>query len=137
MTKMYVAGPMTGFPQFNFPAFQEAAETLRSQGVEVVSPHELDDAETVDWALNSTNGAMGTGSPHGQTWGDFLARDVKIVADQCDAVAVLPGWERSKGAKLEVIVALLGGKNIYAYHTGAGLTGLAREWVKEVLFANL
>lgn len=135
--KIYTAGPMTGYPQFNFPAFQEAADTLRAQGIDVVSPHELDDPETSALALKSKTGTLGDASPHGQTWGDFLARDVKIVADQVDGIAVLHNWERSKGAKLEVTVALLAGKDIYQYHTGAGLSPLSREWVKEVLFANL
>ncbi len=105
--KIYLAGPMTGIPQFNFPAFDEVARQLRSLGHEVVSPSELDTSDTRAWALASKNGVPPGGvTPEGETWGDILARDVKLVADSdIDAVVVLKGWERSRGALLETFVA--------------------------------
>ena len=138
MAKLYIAGPMTGYPQFNFPAFQEAARTLRALGMEVVSPAEMDEeTEVAGEALKSKDGKLIDGKIAGQTWGDLLGRDVKIVADVVDGVALLQNWERSKGAKLEVTVALLAGKGVYAYHAGAGVTPLSRDWVKDVLYANV
>lgn len=130
---------MTGYPQFNFPAFYEAAKTLRAQGIEIISPAEEDEKYGVaQVAITSIDGKLdANGKVAGNTWGDMLARDVKIVADLVDGVAVLKNWERSKGAKLEVTTALLAGKAIFAYHEGAGLTELSRDWVKEVLHANL
>jgi Domain of unknown function (DUF4406) len=137
--KLYVCGPMSGIAQFNFPAFHEAAKTLRGQGIEIISPAEEDEKHGIaQIAINSPDGRMdANGQIAGQTWGDMLARDVKIVADLVDGVAVLKNWERSKGAKLEVTVALLAGKNIYQYHEGSGITELSREWVKDVMYANL
>jgi len=106
VVRVYLSGRMTGVPQFNLPAFDEAAETLRSRGFDVVSPAELDDPETRAAALASPDGALGTGSANGETWGDFLARDVKLLADDgIEAVCVLPGWEASRGARLETFVA--------------------------------
>lgn len=117
--KLYLAGPMTGIPQFNFPAFDEAASNLRmvlgGDGVDVVSPAEIDDPATRAAALASKDGAPGSGTTSGETWGDFLSRDVKLVADEVDAVMVLPGWENSKGARLEVFVARSVGKPVYDY----------------------
>ena len=47
---MYLAGPMSWRPQFNYPAFEEAAEELRKRGYEVVSPAEIDSPAVRDVA---------------------------------------------------------------------------------------
>jgi hypothetical protein len=105
--KVYLAGPMTGRPQFNFPAFDAAAEVLRTEFAhEVISPAEMDDPATRAAAMASPDGAPGSGSTDGETWGDFLARDLKLIADGgIEAVYVLDGWETSRGARLETFVA--------------------------------
>lgn len=121
--RVYVAGPMTGIPQFNFPAFDAAAKELRDHGWEVTSPAELDDPATRATALASPDGAPGSGTANDETWGDFLARDVKLLSDgdergQIDAIVVLPGWEKSRGARLETFVAnRMNGKPILFYET--------------------
>lgn len=115
---VYTAGPMSGIPQFNFPAFDEAAARLRRLGYEVVSPAELDSPESRAAALASEDGDPAEyASTTGETWGDLLARDVKIVADEVDVVAVLPGWQSSRGARLETYVARLCGKPVVEYPT--------------------
>ena len=40
MTRVYIAGPMTGLPDFNYPAFNAAAAKLRALGLEVLNPAE-------------------------------------------------------------------------------------------------
>ena len=106
--KVYLCGPMTGIPQFNIPTFDKAAQDLRARGYEVVSPAELDDPVTRRVALESADGAPGSGSTNGQTWGDFLARDVKLIADEgIEALVVLPDWQRSRGGRLETFIARL------------------------------
>lgn len=114
--RVYVAGPMTGIPHFNFPAFISMADLLRSEGFDVVSPAELDDPEDRERAMASPDGSP-IHYESGKTWGDFLARDVKLLSDGgFDAVIVLPGWERSKGARLETYVAnALHGLPVYRY----------------------
>lgn len=115
--RVYIAGPMTGIPQFNYPAFIEAAGNLRAWGYEVFSPAEMDDPATAAAAMASKDGAPGSGSANGETWGDFLARDVKLLADDgIEAVVVLPGWHQSRGARLETFVAhALCGMPVFAY----------------------
>jgi Domain of unknown function (DUF4406) len=116
MTRLYIAGPMTGIPQFNFPAFHAAAKALRAEGFEVISPAEEDGPEIGAAAMQSQDGQLDANSKiAGQTWGDLLSRDVKIVADKVDGVAFLPGWARSKGARLEAFTGLLAGKVFYVY----------------------
>lgn len=127
--KVYIAGPMTGYPQFNIPLFDSTAARLREKGYEVVSPAELDDPEIRAISLASPDGKIATLETHGQTWGDFLARDVKLIADDgIEAIAVLVGWERSRGARLETFVGFLCGLQIYkVYDSGLLLTVSLRE----------
>lgn len=104
--KAYLAGPMSGIAQFNFPAFYQAAKFLRELGWDIVSPAELDALLGIDkQALASAHGAH---SDVTSTWGDLLARDVKLIADTgIEAIIFLPGWSRSRGARLEAMVGLL------------------------------
>jgi len=112
--KVYLAGPMTGIPQFNYPLFMDTAAGLRAvelspeqgYGIEVVSPAELDFPEVQLASLLSPDGNLNTIETHGLTFGDFIARDVQLIIDDgIDAVVVLPGWETSRGARLETFVA--------------------------------
>lgn len=111
----YLAGPMTGLPQFNFPAFDAEATRKRADGHDVISPAELDRPETRAAALASEDGAPGSGTTSGETWGDFLARDVKLIADGgLECIWVLPDWQRSRGARLETFIGrALCGLRIY------------------------
>lgn len=105
---IYIAGPMTGLPQFNIPAFHAMARKLRESGYAVISPVELDSEAIYNEAIKSPDGAMPAGGKiGGETWGEILARDVRVIADQVSAIVVLPGWFRSRGARLEVFVGLL------------------------------
>lgn len=105
----YLAGPMTGIPQFNFPLFFSATKNLRYLGYTIVSPAELDDDEDKGAAMASPDGAMGsgTGSTVKKTWGDFLSRDVKLIADTVGGIIFLPNWQQSRGARLEAYVGIL------------------------------
>jgi hypothetical protein len=107
MTRYYLAGRMSGIDQSNFPAFYSAAADLRGRGYDIVSPAELDDSEIVARALAN--------EPSGKSWGDFLARDVKIVSDQVQGIIFLEEWYRSKGAKLEAFVGILCGHTFLLY----------------------
>lgn len=111
--RFYLAGPMSGYPQFNFPAFIAAAADLRGRGYDIVSPAELDAEDGVDKQAMSS--ADGDASKLTMTWGDLLARDVKIVSDQVQGVIFLPGWEKSRGARLEAFVGVLSGHKFYEY----------------------
>ncbi len=144
MSKVYyLAGPMTGIPQFNFPAFEEATQKLRGLGLNIISPHETDTDAVKKIAWASADGQLDEHDKiGGETWGDMLARDVKMIADEIDGLFVLARWYKSKGARLEVFVALCARKPVYAYkcmnHIGdmnwASLSreGLIEEIMEEV-----
>ncbi len=133
--KIYLAGPMTGIRQFNYPAFIEATKILRGAGYEVVSPVEMDPPETQKAAWASEDGDIKSLENH-ETWGDMLSRDVKIVADEVDAVVVLPGWDKSNGARLEAFIALAARKPVYTYRKGT-ITGISKKRAMEKIHAGI
>ncbi len=92
MTRLYLSGPMRGYPSFNVFAFHRATGHLRKLGYDVFSPAERKE--------------------HGEkSLAYYMALDLPEVC-AADAVAVLPGWQDSQGAQLEVYVARECGKPI-------------------------
>lgn len=83
--RVYLSGPMTGLPKLNFPAFATYAEYLRELGFSVVNPAEINPDTTMTWAA-------------------CMRADIKALCD-CDAIALMPGWEHSRGAHLELHIA--------------------------------
>lgn len=77
--RIYLAGPMTGLPDLNYPAFHAEAARLRAIGFRVENPAE--NQRQVDWQSYMRVA---------------IAQLVK-----CDAVALLPGWQSSRGALIE------------------------------------
>lgn len=81
-----MSGPMTGYPNKNFAAFNKAATLLRKKGYRIINPAELD---------------MKHPKP---TWAQCLSRDI-VAEMRCNGIATLPNWRRSRGAVLEVYIA--------------------------------
>lgn len=115
MTVYYLAGPMTGVPHFNFPAFDEAASKLRNLGMDIISPAELDMPAIRENAMRSQDGLKIHGESAGTKWGEFLGRDIRILTDKCGGLILLPGWQKSKGARVEVFVAMQHQYPIFEY----------------------
>jgi hypothetical protein len=140
MTKLYVAGPMQNHPRYNFPAFIEASKALRKLGYEVISPEEKDkerNPEAWEKAYNSPDGFWKTEDTGGLTWAQILAGDIVIVSDEVDGIALLPGWEKSSGARLEAFVGLLRGKSFGFYHPDEGFFWTSRSAVRDQLMRNM
>lgn len=137
--KFYICGPMTGVPQFNIPTFDYVAATLRNQGYEVVSPAELDSPEMRAEALQSVDGKMPSdGKMAGETWGDVLARDVKLIHNEIDAITVLPNWQKSRGARLECFVGLLCGKQFFIYDPKVEKPyEVSGEYIRQIIRENM
>lgn len=119
--KWYLCGPMSGVPQFNIPQFDRVANRLRAREWSVVSPAELDAPAVRQACLESKDGVPNHKTSKYGTWGDFLSRDVKLVADEIGGIIVLPNWERSRGARLEVFVGLLTGKEFMEWNDNIGI----------------
>lgn len=97
--KAYLAGPMSGHPDLNFPAFHAWAKYLRAQGLEVVNPAEINggDYELIAYA------AMDAAQRLAQ-WRKCMRRDI-IELMTCDAIYLMEGWKTSTGAMLESFIA--------------------------------
>lgn len=81
---LYLAGPMSGIPDCNYPEFNAQAERLRQAGYTVHNPAEIGDK--------------------GSQYADLLKADIAIILE-CEGIALLEGWWASKGAMLEVHIA--------------------------------
>lgn len=103
---VYLSGPMTGYPRWNFDAFEAGAVALRSLGLTVLSPHEKD----LDAGFDPNSDGEGFDLRAALAW------DVEAVA-KSDAVVVLPGWEDSPGCAIEVTVAEALGKPVVTLAT--------------------
>lgn len=98
--KVYVAGPMRGIPEFNFPEFATATTILREHGHEVISPAEHDLENGFDPAgMTGVEDLTGLFDLRAA-----LAWDLQQVST-CDGVFLLPGWEKSSGARAEIACA--------------------------------
>lgn len=92
--KLYLAGPMRGYPKFNFPAFHSAAKMLRAVGYEVFSPAEKGmeahaEAQAESLAFRRL----------------VFALDTEWICKEADGVALLDDWAASSGARAEDALA--------------------------------
>lgn len=91
--KTYIAGAMSNIPNLNHPKFNKTAKWLRRLGYVVINPAELDAGKSLLWT-------------------DCLKRDLKKLVT-CGGIYLLRGWEHSRGACLEAIVAKCLGLRFY------------------------
>lgn len=86
LPRLYLAGPMTGLPENNYPEFNRIADYLRRQGFHVENPAEND-------------------LPENSSWADYMRVAIGQLI-KCDVVVQLEGWEKSEGARFETDIAL-------------------------------
>ena len=105
--KVYIAGPMTKYrdSNYNFPEFYKAQSLLEMIGYTVHNPARMD-IESGKAQFAPFEGRIVTAPDF--TLADAMRRDIKVIAE-CDAIVLLPDWESSKGAAMELHVA----KNIF------------------------
>lgn len=105
--KLYLAGPMRGLPEFNFPAFFAAAAKLRALGHEVFNPAEMDNSKHgTDISKGNADGCeVMAAAQHGFNIREALHADLTFICTQADGIALLPGWERSLGVAAELATA--------------------------------
>lgn len=102
--RVYIAGPMQGYPAFNFPRFHAVAFALRQNGHEVFCPAEKDIERHngVDISAGNTTGSLAQSkAEHGFSLRKALDEDLHYICKHADLVVMLPGWERSNGSQAE------------------------------------
>ena len=82
--KIYISGPITGDP--NYKEKFDKAETSLNNNYDVVNP-----TKVVPFDEN-------------KTWSDYMREDIKVLLE-CNAIYMMKGWQKSKGATLEFIIA--------------------------------
>ena len=90
--KKYLSGPMARFPNRNYDEFNRVAKLLRKDGHKIINPAE----ESKKHKLNKTKK---------WTWKIAIINDIiKILKSNIDTIILLPGWEFSEGAKIELFI---------------------------------
>lgn len=81
---VYLSGPMSGIKDFNRPIFNLVKKRVAHlTGATVISPADI---------------------PEHPSWEHQIRRCVRFIPD-CTKILMLPGWESSKGALLEHLIA--------------------------------
>lgn len=84
--KIYISGPMTGIHGLNYKAFSKAENMLKLKYKTVVNPHKIHRSQT------------------SLTWEEFMMADITALIE-CDYIYLLPGFQDSRGSKLELYIA--------------------------------
>lgn len=95
--KIYIAGPMTGYPKYNFPMFDECKFYLLKTidtSLAVLSPADI----------NRANGIHEDSEVDNKLLRNIFAKDVLAIA-ACDRMVMLPNWQMSRGARIEYQIA--------------------------------
>jgi len=102
--RIYVAGPMQGYAEFNFPTFNAVAWCMRQDGHTVFNPAERDIErhDGVDISKGNNTGSLDHAKDtHGFSLRSALADDLQFICTVANCIVLLPGWEKSNGAQSE------------------------------------
>lgn len=89
----YLAGPMSGLPEHNYPTFIRVAQKIKQRGFTVFNPAEHNFIGVPAYIC--------------------LQADIDAIVNRCERIAFLPGWRKSEGANTEALVAQVCGKSAY------------------------
>ena len=99
VSRVYIAGPMTGMIDLNFPAFHAAAAEYRKRGAFVINPAEINGGDTEIAQTEKMSAEQ-----YQAHWIKCMKRDIAALLT-CDTIVMLPGWQGSRGASLENRIA--------------------------------
>lgn len=97
--KIYLAGPMAGIDDHNFPAFNAKAAELRALGHFVYNPAEIEPDEY------AKRPAYLAAVFHNSGYRNCLRQELRWICDEAEAIYLMNGWEYSLGANSEFTTA--------------------------------
>jgi hypothetical protein len=113
--QIYVAGPMSGYKDWNYPAFYAAEEKLKKEGWRVKNPARKDEEMGYDDAEAKADGDTALAIAKGTfNFREAFMWDIQQVLEG-DAIFMLKGWETSPGACAEHATAVVMRKNYPDY----------------------
>ena len=92
--RVFISGPMTGIEDYNFPLFNHVAEVFSKCGYEVVNPVDICKKYKKERVLSD------------KTVFEAMIAEQQESERTCNAIVLLPGWEYSKGVRLELKTAI-------------------------------
>ena len=92
--KVFLSGPMTGYPGYNFQRFNLAEKQLADAGIECVNPVNICKKYKKEHVLAD------------KAVFDKMITEQQEAERKCDAILLLDGWQMSKGVRLELKTAL-------------------------------
>ena len=98
--KMYISGPMTGYPNWNKDAFVKAKDDVKKMGFKPYTPCDITDLPPDGTEITA------------EAYRGYLTDDINVLL-KMDAIYMLRGWEGSRGALLEKHVAEALGMSVY------------------------
>ena len=106
---VYIAGPMRGYVEYNFPEFYRAEKLLQTQypGCKVYNPARMDNEAGFDEKASGAE-CHGVAEDNLRKW---FPRDVEAIA-KCDTIYLLEGWQSSTGATIEKQIAEMFGLTV-------------------------
>lgn len=114
----FLGGPMSGFPQYNFPLFEKVTLGLRAKGERIVT---LPEWVTLGEAAKALASKDGQGAVD---WSFYAGLGCALIASpQCKGGIYLPHWDRSTGSRVERAVLDGLGKPFWPLH---------QEWLEEI-----
>lgn len=119
--RAYISGPISeggtlalAEVMVNLARFNQTAALLRDAGHEVVNPAELNDGVLRPYTSGPTR------------WQEAMRTDLKEMLD-CQAIVLLPRWERSPGSVRELLLAMWLGYTVLSLTETGTIEPMATE----------
>ena len=99
--RIYLSGGMSGVERADYVRrFSEAEDILRKHGYGSINPCRVW-ACRWPWIYKTMEFCLG----HSKAYALILAYDLLLLMTRADGIAMLPGWQASRGAQIENYVA--------------------------------